>query len=64
MADQPKAGVKTTEFWAMAIVAVIVAIAPRIGVEIEPETQATIVGGLVAAYGVGRSIVKALTPKQ
>lgn len=55
------AGMRTTEFWAAQLVSLIVLANAlfRIGIELDPETSAMIVGGVQAAYVLGRSIVKA-----
>ena len=59
--NKPKAGVKSTEFWATSIVAVLVSLAPILGAEIAQEDALAMSAGLVAIYSVGRTIVKALT---
>lgn len=56
-----KSGKKTTELYASVVGALFIGIAPLLGIEITPETQAAIIGGLVAMYTLGRSIVKAFS---
>lgn len=60
--NQPKAGIKTTELWVVALAGAITWLAPKLfGVEIDPDTQVVITGALASIYAGGRSLVKALT---
>ena len=58
----PTEGKKTTEFWAMVVANVLLALAGLVGY-LPPELTAKIIAGLVTIYTVARVVVK-LTPTQ
>ena len=61
MADEPVAAVtpgwKTTEFWATVAASLVAILNQAFNWHIPPETITQIVGG-IAAYVIGRSVVK------
>ena len=58
---KPKAGIKSTEFYGKLIIQLVLILNALfgLGIEIDDMTAMTIVGGMEALYGVGRSITKA-----
>ena len=55
-------GMQTSEFWAAQLTSVVLLMNAvfGLGIDIADDTAMTIVGGIQAAYALGRSIVKGL----
>lgn len=58
--NEPKPGIATTEFWGKSAIQMLLLVAMifNLDVEITDAQVLSIVGGLEAAYTVGRSITK------
>ena len=62
----PKPGKRTTEFWTTSIVSAVLLIAATanqafgFGIDLDPETVATLVAGIVGVYVTGRTVVKSV----
>lgn len=58
--DGTKPGYMTTEFWITNIATIVIMYNSMFHKNIDPKTAAIIMGGLVATYTAGRSLVKAI----
>lgn len=57
MNDEPKAGLKTSEFWAVLVTSLLTILNQALHWDLPDETIAT-VAGLVASYAIGRGLAK------
>ena len=54
----PKAGIRSTEFWLTAIIILLAVIGPKFGVELKSEQVVTLLT-VSGVYTVGRAVPKA-----